>query len=91
MATSDVFLKLAGVTGEALDSTHKGEIEVVSLSWSIEAPSTLSGSATGKARMTEVVVTKRVDVSSPTLLNLCNYHRNVKSGVIRSGRPARFR
>ena len=37
MAIADMFLKLAGVTGEAKDADHKGEIEVVSWSWGLQA------------------------------------------------------
>ena len=65
-----MFLKMQGVTGEASDTDHKGEIEVVSWSWGMQAPTSLAtGQAAGKATISEVRIVKRVDQSSPTLMN----------------------
>jgi type VI secretion system secreted protein Hcp len=68
VAIADMFLKMAGVTGEAGDEDHKGEIEVVSWSWGMESPTSITGQAKGKARLTELTVIKRVDISTPTLM-----------------------
>ena len=65
-----MFLKMQGVTGEASDTDHKGEIEVVSWSWGMQAPaSPAAGQAAGKATISELHIVKRVDQSSPTLMN----------------------
>jgi type VI secretion system secreted protein Hcp len=65
-----MFLRLQGVTGEAVDADHKGEIDVVSWSWGMQAPtSAITGAATSKAVISELHVIKRVDQSSPTLMN----------------------
>jgi len=65
-----MFLKMQGVTGEASDTDHKGEIEVLSWSWGMQAPTSLAtGQAAGKATISEVRIVKRVDQSSPTLMN----------------------
>lgn len=65
-----MFLKMQGVTGEASDTDHKGEIEVVSWSWGMQAPASLAtGQAAGKATISELHIVKRVDQSSPTLMN----------------------
>jgi type VI secretion system secreted protein Hcp len=65
-----MFLKVQGVTGEASDIEHKGEIEVVSWSWGMQAPtSAMAGEATGAARISELNIVKRVDQSSPTLMS----------------------
>jgi type VI secretion system secreted protein Hcp len=73
---ADMFLKVQGVTGEAADADHKGEIEVVSWSWGLQASTSLAtGQASGKMTMSELHVVKRVDQSSPTLMN---YLRNNK-------------
>jgi type VI secretion system secreted protein Hcp len=65
-----MFLKVVGVTGEAGDADHKGEIEVVSWSWGMQASqSTIKGEAgTGRSTMTELEVVKRADRSSPALM-----------------------
>ena len=57
-----MFLKVDGVTGEAADRDHKGEIEVVSWSWGMHAPADLvTGQATGATTLSELNVVKRVD------------------------------
>ena len=64
-----MFLKVQGVTGESADAEHKGEIEVVSWSWGMQASvSAARGEAYGRSTMTEIEVVKRVDQSSPTLM-----------------------
>jgi type VI secretion system secreted protein Hcp len=64
-----MFLKMQGVTGEAVDPDHHGEIDVVSWSWGMQAPtSTVTGTAAGKAVVSELHIIKRVDQSSPTLM-----------------------
>lgn len=75
MAIADMFLKVAGVTGEAGDSSHKGEIEVLSWSWGQDAPTTQAGQATGRASMSELSVVKRVDVATPVLMSYLRQHK----------------
>src|SRR5580765_6358335 len=71
-----MFLKVAGVTGEAGDADHRGEIEVVSWSWGMQGSvSVLTGQATAKAAISDLQIVKRVDLSSPTLMS---YLRNNK-------------
>lgn len=60
-----MFLKVQGVTGEAVDADYKGEIEVVSWSWGMQA----AGETAGKARISELNIVKRVDQASATLMN----------------------
>jgi type VI secretion system secreted protein Hcp len=65
-----MFLKVAGVTGEAGDADHQGEIEVSSWSWGMQATaSAIAGEAgTGRSTMSELEVVKKVDQSSPALM-----------------------
>jgi type VI secretion system secreted protein Hcp len=73
-----MFLKVQGVTGEAADVDHKGEIEVVSWSWGMQASvSAATGQATGKSTVNELHVVKRVDQSSPTLMLFLNNNKLV--------------
>jgi type VI secretion system secreted protein Hcp len=79
-----MFLKLTGVTGEAQDSDHKGEIQVVSWSWGLQSPAAMGGSAstTGRTALEDVSVIKRVDRSTPTLMQFVRTHKVVPSGVL---------
>ena len=43
----DAFIKLDGIAGESTDSKHKGEIEVLSFSWNIKQPITISSDGGG--------------------------------------------
>ena len=80
---ADMFLKLAGVTGEALDADHKGEIQVVGWSWGLSAPTAaVTGQATGKAAMSELVIVKRVDQATPTLMLLLRNHKPVPTAKL---------
>jgi len=70
MAIADMFLKVQGVTGEASDADHKGEIDVVSWSWGMESPrEAMTGLAKGRVVVSELEIVKRVDQSSPTLMS----------------------
>jgi type VI secretion system secreted protein Hcp len=83
VAIADMFLKLAGVTGEATDPSHTGEIEVISWSGGQEAPSTFGGtSPKGRAAMSELSVVKRVDQSTPTLMALLRHHKLASSATL---------
>jgi type VI secretion system secreted protein Hcp len=65
-----MFLKVQGVTGEAGDADHKGEIQVSSWSWGMQATSSaIAGEAgTGRSTMSELEVVKQVDQASPALM-----------------------
>jgi type VI secretion system secreted protein Hcp len=83
VAIADMFLKMDGVTGEATDSAHKGEIDVVSWSWGMQAPiEMVSGQATGATTLTELNVVKRVDRASPTLMTFLRNHKVLGAAVL---------
>jgi type VI secretion system secreted protein Hcp len=83
VAIADMFLKMHGVTGEAKDSEHKGEIDVVSWSWGMSAPTALNtGQAGGKATVSELHIVKRVDQSSPTLMNFLKNNKLVSQAQL---------
>ena len=77
-----MFLKIQGVTGEASDKDHKGEIDVVSWSWGMQAPTAMDGKANAKAVMTELHVVKRVDQSSPTLMNYLRSYKVIPQAIL---------
>lgn len=78
MAVADIFLKIDGVTGEATDTGHAGEINVISWSWGLHSSvSAFNGAPTGATSLRSLEVTKPVDRSSPTLLQYCDTNKVV--------------
>ena len=77
-----MFLKLQGVTGEAKDADHKGEIDVVSWSWGMEQSKSRIGGNVDRATMTELHVVKRVDQSSPTLMSFLFYGKRIGDATL---------
>jgi type VI secretion system secreted protein Hcp len=70
----DMFLKLGDIKGESLSTDHTGEIEVQTWSWgSVQTGSTHSGpgGGTGTALVKDLVVSKYLDMSSPTIVQSC--------------------
>jgi len=69
LAAVDVFLKIAGITGESADSAHRNEIDVLSWSW---GTSTGTGKTKGgvvpPACIQDVTIMKRFDAASPQLI-----------------------
>lgn len=78
---SDAFLKVDGVDGESTDANHSGWIELLSYSSGMSQPVSVS-SATGgrtaeRVNISDFVVTKTVDKSSPTLAQACCDGRHI--------------
>ena len=77
MAVEDYFIKLDGIDGESTDSKHSKEVEVLSFHFKGfqqgTAGSSTGGLGKGKVKLTDFVISKRIDKSSPKLfLNCCN-------------------
>lgn len=75
MAT-DFYLQIDGVKGESADSKHQGWIECTEVHWSITQPRSATASTGGghtaeRAELSEISVSKLVDVASPLLAQLC--------------------
>lgn len=75
MAT-DFYLQLDGIKGESADTVHKDWIECLSVNWSITQPKSATASTAGghtaeRAELSEISVSKLVDLSSPMLAQLC--------------------
>ena len=70
----DMFLKIDGVNGEAQDSKHKNEIDILSWSWGMTQSGTThmgSGAGAGKVDVHDIMVTKYLDSSSPAVMQKC--------------------
>jgi type VI secretion system secreted protein Hcp len=83
VAIADMFLKVEGVTGEASDADHKGQIDVMSWSWAMDAPVTMTtGAAAGMVSVGELHIVKHVDQSSPTLMRFLRNRKPVSSAQL---------
>ena len=84
-AAADVFLKLDGITGDATDTKHKGEISILSYSQSFSNSATVSpGTSGGPGRVTCGAMTflKNIDSSSPELIAHVTTGTHVRNGLI---------
>ena len=81
----DIFLKLEDVKGEAQDSKHKEEIDVLSWSWGMSQSGTThmgSGGGSGKVSVQDISLTKYLDKASPTLQKFCANGKHIKKGTL---------
>jgi type VI secretion system secreted protein Hcp len=84
MAT-DMFLKIDGVKGEAQDSKHKEEIDVLAWSWGMSNSGSFhdgSGGGSGKADFQDISVTKYVDSASANLMKKCGTGEHYKEALL---------
>ena len=84
MAAIDYFLKLDGITGESVDSKHKGEIDVLSFSFgeSNDRPPGGGGGGAGKVEMSDFTFTARTSKASPLLFQHCAQGKHIKQALL---------
>ena len=86
--SGDMFLMVKGAThglikGESQDEDHKGEIEVLSWSWGMQARPVTGGAGTaGKATIHELKVVKKVDSASTALMLALRTNEVIKEAVL---------
>jgi type VI secretion system secreted protein Hcp len=73
---ADFYLQIDGIKGESADSNHAGWIECTSVNWSIHQPKSATASTGGghtaeRAELSEISISKLVDLSSPILAQTC--------------------
>jgi type VI secretion system secreted protein Hcp len=62
----DAFLEIDGIEGESTKPGHVGEIDIESFSWSVKKTNAAAGPT-----LSEFVIAKKVDKSSPKLFEAC--------------------
>jgi type VI secretion system secreted protein Hcp len=70
----DMFLEVQGIKGEAKDSKHKDQIDVLAWSWGMSQSGTThmgGGGGAGKVSVQDISVTKYVDKGSAALMLHC--------------------
>ena len=81
----DFYLKLDGITGEATDSNHKDEIQLLSFSWGgnqVTSVAGTGGSGAGKADLSDLSIMKYMDKASPGLFKFLISGTHIKTGVL---------
>jgi type VI secretion system secreted protein Hcp len=90
----DMFLSLGGaragaIAGEAQDSEHKNEIEVLGWSWGMAGRHEIgSTKATGRSTIRELSIIKRVDKASTPLMNALRTNERMK-GTLTLRKPGK--
>ncbi len=85
MAMVDMFLKIDTVKGESQDDKHKDEIDIMSFSFGVSQQGvahTGGGSGAGKAAWDDMVIVKRADKSSPSLMLRCANGQHFKDATL---------
>jgi type VI secretion system secreted protein Hcp len=81
----DMFLKLTGINGEAKDSIHKDEIDVLAWSWGESNSGTAhmgGGSGAGKVNVQDISLTKYVDLASSSLIEACAIGKHITEATL---------
>ena len=81
----DMFIKIDTVDGEAQDSKHKKEIDVLSWSWGMSNAGSAhagGGAGAGKANVQDLSFTKWVDSATPKLALACCAGKHFKDAVL---------
>ena len=81
----DIFLKINGIDGESLDSSHKNEIEVLNWNWAIQQESNMhagSGGGSGKAQVSDFQFVHYVDRASPNLMKFCLTGKHIQEAKL---------
>jgi type VI secretion system secreted protein Hcp len=86
--TADMFLMVKGakhglIKGESQDDQHKGEIDVLSWSWGMQAKPTLGGGvASGKATINDLKIVKKLDSASTALMLALRTNEPIQKAVL---------
>lgn len=85
MALADYFLKIDGIEGESNDSKHKAEIDLLSWSWGVSQTGSFAyggGGGSGKANFHDISFMKKIDKSSPKLIQACATGEHIKKAIL---------
>jgi type VI secretion system secreted protein Hcp len=81
----DQFIKIGSLKGEAKDSKHKEEIDVLSWSWGVANSGSAQaggGQGAGKCSVQDLSFSKYIDKSSPDLLLCCCNGKHVDKATL---------
>jgi type VI secretion system secreted protein Hcp len=81
----DCFIKIQGVDGESRDSSHGGEIDVLSFHWGVTQTGTAStggGGGGGKCNVQDFSFVHKVDKASPVLFQKCCQGEHIPEALV---------
>jgi type VI secretion system secreted protein Hcp len=81
----DAFLKLDGITGESQDEKHKGEIDLLDVTFHMSNPEGAGyggGIGAGKVDFNHISISKRIDFATCNLMGVCASLKHIPKGVI---------
>jgi type VI secretion system secreted protein Hcp len=81
----DMFIKIGDLKGEAKDSKHVGEIDVLAWSWGASNSGNAhmgGGQGAGKVNVQDLSFTKYIDKSSPDLFLACCNGKHIKDATL---------
>ena len=81
----DTYLFLQDIKGESQDDKYKDSIEIIAFNWGAKNEGTAhtgTGAGAGKAQFQDLTIDKRVDKSSPTLLQFLATGRHIDNGSV---------
>jgi len=81
----DCYFKLDSIQGEAADSKHQNEVQLISYSWGGTQTTSVAGtggSGAGKVDLQNLSVQKYMDKSTPELFKAMCLGTHIKSGVL---------
>jgi type VI secretion system secreted protein Hcp len=81
----DIFLKLDKIKGESVDDKYAGEIDIMQWSWGMTQSGTTHlgpGGGAGKVNVSDLTLTKYVDMSTHELLKACASGKHIASGEL---------
>lgn len=81
----DMFIKIGDIKGEAQDSDHKDEIDVLSWDWSMNQSGSShvgGGGGSGKVSVEDLTVEKYVDKATPNLMMACSNGSHYKDATL---------
>lgn len=84
---SDAYLQIDGIKGESTDLKHQGWIEVTDVQFGVTQPrsataSTSDGHTAERAELSDIVLTKVSDISSPILSQTCAMGKTIPKAKI---------
>ena len=83
--SSDMFMQIGDIKGEAKDSKHKDEIDVLSWNWGMTQSGSMhvgGGGGSGKVNVQDLQFTKYVDTSTPNLINVCCNGKHIPEALL---------
>ena len=98
---ADFYLQIDGVKGESTDDKHKDWIECTSVHWSLTQPRSATASTGGghtaeRCELSEISISKLVDLASPLLAQLCACGRTIPKAKLEmqradgNGEPVKY-